>query len=159
MGIFARFNYRHNNGRLPFVGKIVDGQLLCGNFKLKRDESGKFITEQPEYFNSILEGAVTVLACSPFISDIFLSAGGKTIAIWDHNIKSAPVYRRERNAYITSGQWSPTRPALFLLGFQDGSIEVWDLLSNLYQPSVIRFMSTSAITSVSIQSLTGFHLF
>ncbi|CAL1280697.1 unnamed protein product [Larinioides sclopetarius] len=137
-----------------FYAGCDDGQLLCGNYKLKRDESGKFITEQPEYFNSILEGAVTVLTCSPFISDIFLSAGGKTIAIWEHKIKSAPVYCRERNAYITSGQWSPTRPALFLLGFQDGSIEVWDLLSNLYQPSVICFMSTSAITSVSIQSLT-----
>ncbi|KAF8767130.1 WD repeat-containing protein 63 [Argiope bruennichi] len=138
-----------------FYAGCDDGQILCGNFKLKRDESGKFITEQPKYFSSTLTGAVTVLTCSPFVSDIFLSAGGKTIEIWKNNIKSGPLYLRERNAYITSGQWSPTRPALFLLGFQDGSIEVWDLLSNLYQPSVIRFMSTSAITSVCIQSLTG----
>ncbi|GIX76893.1 WD repeat-containing protein 63, partial [Caerostris extrusa] len=67
---------------------------------------------------------------------------------------NVPVYLRERRAYITSGQWSPTRPALFLLGFQDGSIEVWDLLQNHYYPFVKLFMATSPIKFLSIQSMT-----
>ncbi|GIX90179.1 dynein intermediate chain 3, axonemal [Caerostris extrusa] len=106
-----------------FLWGCDDGDILCGSFKLTRDESGKLITKQPEYFNSPLGGAVTVLACSPFMKDVLLTTGGKTIAIWKHDIKNVPVYLKERRAYITSGQWSPTRPALFLLGFQDGSIE------------------------------------
>ncbi|GFU68169.1 WD repeat-containing protein 63, partial [Trichonephila clavipes] len=130
-----------------------DGKLLCGSFKLVRDDAGKYVVQQPEYFKSSLGGAITVLTCSPFINDVLLSTGGKTITIWKHNIKSEPVFLRERNAYITSGQWSPTKPALFLLGLQDGSIEIWDLACNLYQPCASSFISTSAIKSVSIQSL------
>ncbi|GFU09215.1 WD repeat-containing protein 63 [Nephila pilipes] len=136
-----------------FYGGCDDGQLLCGSFKLVRDDAGKYIVQQPEYFKSPFGGAVTVLACSPFINDVFLSAGGRTIALWKHNIKNEPVFLRERNTYITSGQWSPTKPALFVLGFLDGSIEIWDLVWNLYQPFATRFISTSAIKSISIQSL------
>ncbi|GFS36852.1 WD repeat-containing protein 63 [Trichonephila inaurata madagascariensis] len=142
-----------------FYAGCDDGKLLCGSFKLVRDDAGKYVVQQPEYFKSSLGGAITVLACSPFINDVLLSTGGKTIAIWKHNIKKSLDISsnictwRVRNAYITSGQWSPTKPALFLLGLQDGSIEIWDLACNLYEPCASSFISTSAIKSVSIQSL------
>lgn len=59
------------------------------------------------------------------------------------------------HTYITSAVWSDTRPALFFLGYEDGSIEMWDLLHSIYEPFLIRFVATTSVTAMSMQSLTG----
>lgn len=59
------------------------------------------------------------------------------------------------HTYITSAVWSDTRPALFFLGYEDGSVEMWDLLHSIYEPFLIRFVSTTSVTAMSMQSLTG----
>lgn len=57
--------------------------------------------------------------------------------------------------YITSAEWSNTRPALFILGYADGCIEMWDFLHNFYEPYLISYVSAAAITALSVQSLSG----
>ena len=59
------------------------------------------------------------------------------------------------HAYISSAVWSITRPALFILGYEDGSIEIWNLLHSLYEPFLIHYVSATSITAMSMQSLTG----
>lgn len=59
------------------------------------------------------------------------------------------------HTYITSAVWSNTRPALFFLGYDDGSIEMWDLLHSIYEPFLIRFVSATSVTAMSMQSLSG----
>ncbi|KAG8199725.1 hypothetical protein JTE90_000821 [Oedothorax gibbosus] len=133
-----------------FYGGSDDGQVFFGSFKLMKDESGKFVAKRPEFFNSPHGASITSLCLSPFIEDIFFSTGGKNFfQFW----KQSSL--KERHTYVTAGQWSPTRAAVFVLGLRDGSVEIWDLLDNLYEPYVVMFMSTSAIESLSVQSVSA----
>ncbi|XP_035207705.1 WD repeat-containing protein 63-like isoform X2 [Stegodyphus dumicola] len=136
-----------------FICGCDDGKLLRGNFKLEKDETGKYITKLPELFSSPHSSSVTTLAASPFVEDVFLSGGSRTFAIRKHGILN-PVLLREMHTYITSGEWSPTKPSVFIVGYDDGSIEVWNLLSNIYEPYLVYFVSTSAVNSISFQTLS-----
>lgn len=69
--------------------------------------------------------------------------------------QETPIFSRDMHTYITSADWSNTRPAVFILGYEDGSIEVWDLLENIYEASLIHIVTTTSITAISTQTVTG----
>lgn len=54
----------------------------------------------------------------------------------------------------TVGHWSPSRPAVFFIGKEDGSIEVWDLLEKSHEPSLTQNISTASITSIKSKSIS-----
>ncbi|XP_071033269.1 dynein axonemal intermediate chain 3 isoform X2 [Parasteatoda tepidariorum] len=146
---------QNNDIYADFYGGCADGAILSGTFKLFKDEAGKYVAKVPEYYQSPHCNSVSVIKSSPFIKDIFLSAGGKTVALWKHGIKTKPIFMCERLSNATSGEWSPTKPALLFIGFENGSIEMWDLSQNIYEPIAIHFISTSSINCLAIQQMTG----
>ncbi|XP_047641385.1 dynein axonemal intermediate chain 3 isoform X5 [Phacochoerus africanus] len=48
----------------------------------------------------------------------------------------------------TSGHWSLTRPGLFYVGREDGSIDIWDLLEKTHEPAQSQNICITAITCV-----------
>lgn len=60
---------------------------------------------------------------------------------------------RSSDSYLTTGCWSPSRPAVVYVGLVDGTVEIWDLLEATHQPSMIVHASSSQITSMEFWKL------
>lgn len=55
----------------------------------------------------------------------------------------------------SAGCWSPSRPAVFFIGKEDGSIEVWDLLEKTNEPvHVQEHLSNARITCMKAWTLS-----
>ncbi len=67
-----------------------------------------------------------------------------------------PMYvSRSSEGYLTTGCWSPTRPAVIYIGLIDGTIEVWDLLDQSHQPSMTALVSSCQLTSMEFWKLSS----
>ncbi|XP_054723577.1 dynein axonemal intermediate chain 3-like [Uloborus diversus] len=138
-----------------FYAGCDNGEVFCGDFKLQKDEKGKFIKPEIKMYSSPHSSPVTAIATSPFLPNVFLSTGSQFVAIWEYNIKTRPILVRKIPQYISCAEWLCLRPAVFILGLEDGSIEVWDLLQSLYEPILVQFVSASAIRSLSSSHFKG----
>ncbi|BBM98012.1 dynein axonemal intermediate chain 3 [Marchantia polymorpha subsp. ruderalis] len=91
-------------------------------------------------------GPVRALLASPFFKTVLLSIGIWTFALWKDNVKEPIFLSRCAEGYLTTGCWSPTRPAVIYIGLIDGTIEVWDLLDHSHQPSMIATVCSCQLT-------------
>lgn len=58
-----------------------------------------------------------------------------------------PIYvSRSSDSYLTTGCWSPSRPAVIYIGLIDGTVEIWDLLEFTHQPSMVVHASACQVT-------------
>ena len=61
--------------------------------------------------------------------------------------QSGPVLQScASNKRYTSGYWSPSRPSVFFIAKQDGSVDIWDLLDRTHEPSMNQSITPAAIT-------------
>jgi len=94
---------------------------------------------------------------SPHFSDIYLTVGDWTFAIWKSGV-DFPVFTSPcATEYLTGGRWSPTRPGIIVTARADGSIDVWDLVDQCHKCS-LNFQSgfTDALSSLEFwQSRTS----
>uniref|UniRef100_A0A3P8WQ05 Dynein axonemal intermediate chain 3 n=1 Tax=Cynoglossus semilaevis TaxID=244447 RepID=A0A3P8WQ05_CYNSE len=82
---------------------------------------------------------------SPFFRDIILSTGGWNFAIWKEGVMDGPlIFSHSSEQVCTAGCWSLSRPAVFYIGKDDGSIDVWDLLEKTSEPSQVYAHVTNA---------------
>jgi WD40 repeat protein len=56
------------------------------------------------------------------------------------------------SSYLTSGAWSPTRPAVLIVACADGSLLVWDFTDSSYRPSIELKATHTKITSMEFLS-------
>uniref|UniRef100_I3JQM8 Dynein axonemal intermediate chain 3 n=1 Tax=Oreochromis niloticus TaxID=8128 RepID=I3JQM8_ORENI len=74
---------------------------------------------------------VNTMQRSPFFKDILLTTGGWNFAIWKEGVMGGPIFVGPSSEQEYSAAcWSLSRPAVFFIGRNDGSIEVWNLLLN-----------------------------
>lgn len=55
---------------------------------------------------------------------------------------------------LTAGHWSPTRPGIFFLTKEDGSIDTWDLLDRTHEPSMNQSITPAPITCIFPHKVT-----
>ncbi|XP_035996774.1 WD repeat-containing protein 63 [Fundulus heteroclitus] len=129
-----------------FVG-MENGEIVYTDWKLESDESGRPHSAKPLLcFN--YHWRVNTMQRSPFFKDIILTTGGPTFAIWKEGVVEGPLVASQYFEHeCTAGCWSLSRPAVFFIGKEDGSAEVWDLLKNTSEPlQVHAHISNSKIT-------------
>uniref|UniRef100_A0A8D3BUF2 Dynein axonemal intermediate chain 3 n=1 Tax=Scophthalmus maximus TaxID=52904 RepID=A0A8D3BUF2_SCOMX len=88
---------------------------------------------------STVSGPITVWSIPssdrPSSKDIILTAGGFNFAIWKEGVIEGPIILSPNTEQVcTVGCWSLSRPAVFFIGKDDGSIEVWNLLEQSSEP-------------------------
>lgn len=103
---------------------------------------------------AVHQGPVRVLLRSPFFDNVILSVGIWTFALWRDGIEKPMYVSRSSEGYLTTGCWSPTRPAVIYIGLIDGTIEVWDLLDQSHQPSMTALVSSCQLTSMEFWKLS-----
>ena len=62
---------------------------------------------------------------------------------------AAPVKEK-----ITDAEWSPTRPGVFYISKQNGSVDIWDIIDRTHAPSLSQSISSSAVTYLNIKVIS-----
>nr|XP_046246791.1 dynein axonemal intermediate chain 3 isoform X2 [Scatophagus argus] len=115
-----------------------DGEIVYTDWKLEKDDSGLH-SAKPLHCFSIHHWLVNTVQRSPFFKDIILTTGGWNFAIWKEGVMDGPIILSASSEQVcTVGCWSLSRPAVFFIGKEDGSIEVWNLLEKTNEPAQIQ---------------------
>ncbi|KAL1022761.1 hypothetical protein UPYG_G00031960 [Umbra pygmaea] len=131
-----------------FYAGTEDGEIVYTDWKLEKDDSGRIFSTKPSHHFIIHDGLVNTVRRSPFFKDIILTVGGWTIAIWKEGVMNGPIIHSSCQKKCTVGYWSPSRPAVFFIGMEDGNIEVWDLLEKTHEPSQTQNITDTQITCI-----------
>ncbi|XP_037554011.1 dynein axonemal intermediate chain 3 [Nematolebias whitei] len=122
-----------------YVGTL-QGEIVCTDWK----------EIKPLHCFNACHGMVHTVQRSPFLKDVILTIGIWKFAISKEGVMEGPVFESAHSEeYYCSGCWSLTRPAVFFIGRDNGSIEVWNLLEDTTKPSqVYESISKNRITCI-----------
>ncbi|XP_072918615.1 dynein axonemal intermediate chain 3 [Hemitrygon akajei] len=132
-----------------FIG-TEDGEVTYVDWQVEKDmDTGKMTTPSPTHCYAVHDGPVNTVQRSPFFRDIILTVGGWTIAVWKEGATVGPLLHSAcRDRRCTTGHWSLSRPGVFIIGKEDGNIDIWDLLEKTHEP-----LQTQNISSVPISCM------
>ncbi|UJR25204.1 hypothetical protein I4U23_006556 [Adineta vaga] len=152
----ARAKVLQNIDTFFYVG-TEDGQLVYQDWMpQKENDSAKFITPKATWSSVVIDGPVVGLKRSPFFKDVILIAGGWTFQIWREKVHSGSLlHTSPMKEKITDIEWSPTRPGVFYIAKQNGSIDVWDIIDRTHAPSISQSISNTAVTYLSIRTISS----
>ncbi|XP_059504253.1 dynein axonemal intermediate chain 3 isoform X2 [Stegostoma tigrinum] len=127
-----------------------DGEVTFVDWQVERDyDTGKVTTPRPTHCYAVHDGPVNTVQRSPFFRDIILTVGGWTFALWRENVTLGPLLHSAcANKRCTIGHWSLTRPGVFIIGKEDGNIDIWDLVEKTHEPSQTQNISSIAISCI-----------
>ncbi|XP_051517378.1 dynein axonemal intermediate chain 3 [Myxocyprinus asiaticus] len=139
-----------------YVG-TEDGELVYTDWKMEKDnDSGRLYSAKPTHRFILHDTLVNTVSRSPFFRDIILTVGSWSFAIWKEGVMNGPIVMSSCSQKMyTAGQWSLSRPAVFFIGKEDGSIEVWDLLEKTHEPSQTQNISITPITCIKARSISS----
>ncbi|KAA0706513.1 WD repeat-containing protein 63 [Triplophysa tibetana] len=138
-----------------FVG-TEDGELVYTDWKMEKDnDSGRLFSPKPTHRFVLYDTLINTVSRSPFFKDIILTVGSWSFAVFKEGLTNGWILQSCCSQIMyTVGHWSPSRPAVFFIGKEDGSVEVWDLLEKSHEPSLTQNISTASITSVRAKSIS-----
>eukprot|EP00158_Paraphelidium_tribonemae_P004535 Partr_v1_DN26809_c0_g1_i1_m40168 putative Dynein, axonemal, intermediate chain 2 len=96
-------------------------------------------------------GPIMAIQRNPFFPRNFLTVADWSAKIWADDLKTPILTSRYHGTYLTDGCWSPTRPAVFCTGRNDGSVDFWDYLFKQNEPTLTLQISNSPISCLRIQ--------
>lgn len=132
-----------------YVG-TEEGEIVYTDWKLEEDEFGRKFSAKPLLCFRTHAWFVNTMQRSPFFKDILLTTGGWNFAIWKEGVMGGPIFVGPSSEQEYSAAcWSLSRPAVFFIGRNDGSIEVWNLLLNTSEPThVHEHVASTRITCI-----------
>nr|CAG4717438.1 unnamed protein product [Naegleria fowleri] len=96
-------------------------------------------------------GPIYSIQRNPFLQKYFMTVGDWTIKIWNEDISNDPIIStRYDDSYITSCQWSPSRPGVFYTTKMDGTLDVWDYLYKQNKPLLSIRLSDQGLHCLSM---------
>lgn len=91
------------------------------------------------------DGPVTEITRSPHLEDVLLTVGGRVLAIWKDDHLDSPLFWRRTCCRYTACCWA-SEPGVFVLGSQQGELEVWDIKNESSWPVFSQTVSSKSIT-------------
>ncbi|KAL9653017.1 hypothetical protein ABK040_015532 [Willaertia magna] len=96
-------------------------------------------------------GPIYSIQRSPFIQKYFMTIGDWTIKIWNEDISNDPIISTKyHDSYLTSCQWSPSRPGVFYTTKMDGTLDVWDYMYKQNKPLLSVRLSDQGLHCLSV---------
>ncbi|CAG5863543.1 unnamed protein product [Menidia menidia] len=140
------------NERTEIVPEYCQLRVPSGKtLKILNDVNSRFfVGTEPLFCYNAHQWLVNTIQRSPFFKDIILTIGSWNFAIWKEGAMGGPlVVSQYFEQECTTGCWSLSRPAVFFIGKEDGSLEMWNLLENTSEPAHVHDHITNAkITSI-----------
>jgi len=99
----------------------------------------------------LLYHSATAFVGSPFINGLFLACDRYCALLVDMSSGICELFRSSaRNHAITCALFSPTRPSVFLLGKENGDVEIWSLLDKSHECLFSQSVASSKVASLYI---------
>ncbi|CDJ70527.1 dynein intermediate chain, putative [Eimeria necatrix] len=95
-------------------------------------------------------GTVRAVRRHPFFGKYFLSVGDWTAKVWMEEVRTPLITTPNHLAFLTDGQWSPTRPGLFMVTRTDGFLSFWDYYYKQQEVAFQHKVGTSPLTCLSV---------
>jgi hypothetical protein len=102
---------------------------------------------KPEHVKQIFSTELSYRAVAdlrrwPFQDDILLTVHDFNFCIWKEGC-DVPIFTSAYAAnYLTCGTFSPTRPAVVLVGRRDGYLDIWDFQDQSHKESMSHHVTT-----------------
>ncbi|XP_076353043.1 missing minor mitochondria isoform X2 [Tachypleus tridentatus] len=140
-----------------------DGCVFDADWCFITDEAGKIssfptttlasvhngpVVSVQQSFARVHDGPVVSVQQSTFLSDIFLTIGGWTLAIWKDKHKDPLLLSASFPCRLTCGSWSTVRPGVAFVGREDGIVEVWNFVEYMSKAFLVQNISPAAITVI-----------
>lgn len=72
-------------------------------------------------------------------------------SIWRQNVNSgALLMTKSFPKHLSDAEWSPTRPGVFFIANEDGTIDIWDLIDKTHAPVLTQAVSINKLSYISI---------
>eukprot|EP00070_Physeter_catodon_P038348 XP_028345242.1 dynein, 70 kDa intermediate chain, flagellar outer arm-like [Physeter catodon] len=97
-------------------------------------------------------GPVYAVKRNPFHPKYFLTIGDWTAKIWMEEVKSPIICTDHHPAPLLTGQWSPTRPGLFMVCREDGFLDFWDYYYRQNEVTFQHKVCDAALWSIAVQA-------
>ncbi|XP_076242298.1 dynein axonemal intermediate chain 3 [Calliopsis andreniformis] len=123
----------------------VEGLVRCTWEDQVLDEDALEVDCEILSHSCIHDGPVTQIQRSPYLQDILLTIGGHVFAIWKDDHLESPLFWRRMSCRYTASCWT-SKPGVFVLGTQQGDLELWDIRSDSSWPVVSQKVSSKSIT-------------
>jgi len=85
---------------------------------------------------------------SPFFPDILLGVTDWAFYLWKDGVSEHLFQSCSSSNYFTRGVWSPTRPAVILLGRLDGGLDIWDFSDQSHKASLFHPVTSGGLSSM-----------
>jgi len=136
-------NYDTSYSTSKFLVGTEQGIACIFNRKSKKQDK-----VEKTYFGH--HGPIYAVQRNLFFNKYFLSVGDWTARIYSEELKTPVMETRYDSTYLTSGCWSPSRPAVFFTTKQNGELDVWDYLYNQDRPLVSVKLSDYALNTIKV---------
>lgn len=121
-----------------FLIGTTNGLIISGNRR------GKTYEERFAYSMKSFAGPVKTVERNPFADKYSLCIGDQSIRFWSDENRETPIMHTiDYSDDLTCGTWNRNRCSNFLIGHENGTIDMWDLLHDQYRP----IASTSIVNS------------
>lgn len=80
--------------------------------------------------------SVSELRRSPFYNDILMTVHDFNFNIWKEGCPKPIFTSYYSTAYMTCGDFSPTRPGVIIIGRSDGRLDIWDFSDQSHKESI-----------------------
>jgi dynein intermediate chain 2, axonemal len=136
-------------GPAKFLLGVQQGSVLAGNRRAA--------APQDRIAGALAghHGPVLAVARNPWLPRFFMSVGDWTLRAWAEDVKSHLLATPYREAYLTGGAWSATRPAVALTISGDGHFEAWDLLRSHCEPALAVRVCDGPLRALGVQPGAG----
>jgi len=151
--------YRTDAGATKYLVGTEQGTILSVERKAKKDGDSqkqlKLVYDQSTEYRH--HGPVYSLCRNYFIPKCILSVGDWMARIWAEDCRTPIMSTRYEHSYLTSGQWSPSRPGVFFLSKQDGTLDVWDYyFKGQFEPSLsVKVSDHHSLSDVAVSPKGG----
>lgn len=146
--------YRTDAGATKYLVGTETGEVISIERKAKK-EAGSIITVKGTYGTggeNGHHGPIYSVKRNPGNTKFFLTVGDWCSKVWFEDLKAPVILNRYENTYLTSANWSTTRPGVFMSTKLDGTLDVWDIFYRQDEPVLTAKISESALTSVEVHS-------
>eukprot|EP00825_Cyclidium_porcatum_P013489 TRINITY_DN1710_c0_g1_i3.p1 TRINITY_DN1710_c0_g1~~TRINITY_DN1710_c0_g1_i3.p1 ORF type:complete len:391 (-),score=72.50 TRINITY_DN1710_c0_g1_i3:242-1414(-) len=134
----AQLSFRKSQKTPTLVGTSDEGELFIVDWTIRPTEENP----NSDLVTKIWQNQRNYRPCvgldsSVFFEDVELTLHDFNFCIWFHQV-DVPIFESMilRDAQITCGAFSPSRPGVILIGRSDGNLDIWDLIDQSHKATI-----------------------
>lgn len=112
-----------------FLIGMSNGLIINGN------KRGVTYADRFTYASKSFSGPVLSIERNPFADKYSVAVGDQSIRFWSDENRETPIFQSVEYSHdLSCGAWNRNRCSNFFIGHSNGTIDMWDLIYDHYEP-------------------------